>query len=182
MGLILNKQTLDAAADSLDNTLKAPDPAENPTFKEGKKPGLGVWEELFVIRSSDYGKPKTPRPGVNAEVAKLVLEVQGPEDGGYSTNARKLHYHNAYLDLDSLKNPADRMYGLNNRRVAVMSGLLKACGLDPEGVDLEEALKPDSTGLMQLAGMRVRGIIRKYEYQKAGEDVKACEVDMFLPA
>lgn len=182
MGLILSKQTLESAADALDQSLKCPDPADNPTVKEGKQPGLGTWEELFVIRETDYGKPKNPRPGVNAEVAKIVLEVLGPEDGGCATNAKRLHYHMAYLDLDSLKNPADRMYGLNNRRVAVLNGLFKAVGLDAEGMDIEDILKPDANGDMQLKGQRVKGIVRKYTYSKSGEDVKACEVDMFRPA
>lgn len=177
--LFLTPETLDAASAALDTTLRAPKLEDNPTFRAGKADNLGVWAEAFVIRDTDYGKPKTPKEGVDAVVAKVVLEVLGPADGGFTTNAGRVHYHLAYIDRTSLKDPKDRLHSMNMRRVGVLRSLFSAVGLDMSaGISTEDTLKGDGLTKM-LVGQRVQGIVRKYTYQGKNGEVLACEIDGF---
>ena len=180
--LFLSPTLLDTAAAALDPSLKAPsDTSENPTFREGKAKGLGTWAEAFIIRDTSYGKPKEPKEGVDAVVAKMVLEVLGPADGGFSTNAGRIHYHNAYIDKKALNDSSNTMHGLNNRRIGVLRSLFSAVGLDlTEGISTEDTFNGDSNGKI-LVGQRVQGIVRKYKYtnKQSGQDVIACEIDGF---
>lgn len=186
---VLNARTMDAVKDALDRSLKAPASAEeNPTFKAGAAEGLGTWMEAFIIRDTSWADPKTPRPGVDASVAQIQLEVLGPAEGGYATNAGAQHYHTAYIDFTSMADTASKMRGINFRRIGVLQQLVQACGYDPatQEISLEAVLNADANGLKALVGMRVGGVVRKYVYTKdrgkaTEEQVKACEIDGFCP-
>ena len=187
MDFVLNPSTIAKAAEALDRSLRAPaSKEENNTFKAGAEPGLGTWVEAFQIRDTSWGLPKNPKEGVNAQVAMVTLEVLGQADGGFVTNARSTHNHVAYLDMDSLKDPKNKMHGLNYRRIGVLNQLLVACGMDTtQDVSLEHTLNADESGVKGLVGLRVGGVVRKYKYTKdrgkpTQEIVTACEIDSFL--
>lgn len=186
MDFVLNPDTLSKAREALDRSLRAPlNTDENPTFKAGAEPGLGTWMEAFIIKDTSWAPPKNPKPGVSAQVAMITLEVLGQADGGFATNAGAIHNHVAYLDMGALRDPGDRMHGLNYRRIGVLDQLLTACGIDTSAnVSLEETLSADSHGVKGLVGLRVGGVVRKYKYTKdrgkpTQEVVTACEIDSF---
>ena len=182
--LFLSPGMLEAAAAAIDPSLKAPsDVSENPTFRAGKAKGLGTWAEAFIIRDTSYGPPKNPKEGVNAVMAKLVLDVLGPSDGGFETNAGRMHFHTGYIDQDALRDPKHPLHRMNNIKIGVLRSLFNAVGLDmAEGISTKEVLNGGADGVKMLVGQRVQGIVRKYTYtSKQGEEVTQCEVDAFSP-
>lgn len=150
-----------------DRTLTAPTKDENPTFNQGKEPGLGTWTEVVKIRDTDI-KPTKGAPNDKTKlVFWLTFEILGPDQGGFITNAGRTHTDYPYIDKVAMKS-GEKAAGIYKRRMAVIDTLLSAAGADIGGgvPSYAALLKGDKP----LVGQTVAAVVRKYRNNKTNEN------------
>lgn len=178
--------TPEAAAEyrnAADRNLTAPSVEENPTFRQGKQPGLGTWTELVRVRDTSINPIKDDPNNKNRFNMVVQLEVLGPDAGGCSTNAGRVHTQYSYIDRIALASPDSKVSGSYKRRVATINSLLAACGLDlSAGIPSYKAIlgaedQPDKA----LVGTTVYAVMRKFVTKK-DPSTPQMDIDGYEPA
>ena len=157
--------------------LPAPTKEGNPTFWP-KGPGDGgSWFEKVRITDTSRGPTKIPKPGSKAFNAVVAVEVLGPEEGGYESNAGRNYTHYFYIDPADLKDEDKVVW--YKKKLRVVTSLFRAAGIEPgeEGYDLDVLLNEDKP----LVGLECTAKCRRYHYNKNSEDTVGFEIDGFLP-
>ena len=165
--LTLSPDTIQEITNAADRNLTAPSHEDNPTFKQGKQPGLGTWAETVKIHDTDIVPTKNAPGDKNKFNFVVTLSVLGPDGGGYKTNANRPHYQYFFMDKAGLASPDTKVSGSYKRRMAVINSLLSACG-----VDLSAGIPSYATffkGDKPLVGLTVSAIFRKYWNEGKGE-------------
>jgi hypothetical protein len=176
--LTLSPETIQEITNASDRNLTAPSPEVNPTFRQGKAPGLGSWAERVKIHDTSINPVKSDPTNSNKFNFVLVLSVQGPDDGGYATNAGRPHYQYFYMDKTGLASADPKVSGGYKRRLGVINSLLAACGVDlSSGVPSYAAY---FTGDKPLVGITVNTVFRKYLNERTGET--GIDIDGFTAA
>lgn len=176
--LTLSPETIQEITNASDRNLTAPSVDDNPTFRQGKAPGLGTWAERVKIHDTNITSVKSDPTNTNKFNFVLVLSVLGPNDGGYSTNAGRPHYQYFYMDKTGLASSDPKVSGGYKRRLHVINSLLAACGVDiSAGVPSYAAF---FTADKPLVGMTVNAVFRKYHSERSGEN--GVDIDGFTAA
>ena len=173
--LTLSPETIQEYNNAADRNLTAPSVEDNPTVRQGKEPGLGTWTEVVKIHDTDIAAVKSDPGNKNKFNFVLTLSVQGPDGGGFVTNAGRPHYEYLFIDKAALASTDGKVSGGFKRRMAVVNSLLSAVGIDlAAGVASYSAL---FTGDKPLIGQTVAAVIRKYRNSKTGDT--GCSIDGF---
>jgi hypothetical protein len=185
LDLYLDDATVQELTEAADRNLAAPTYEDNPTFKPGKKDGLGTWSELYVVRDTALDAPKNGAQDGSEMVFKLVLEVLGSKEGGFDKNAGKTQYLNVYIERPVLLNKSAEGHQMAARRIGTINSLLAAVGVPTTGgVKYGDWFNGKDK---PLVGQKAIGITRKYQYTSkkgpnAGEEVTQTDIDGFLSA
>lgn len=176
--LSLSPETVQEFQNASDRNLTAPALEDNPTFRRGKEEGLGTWSEKLRIRDTSIDPTKKDPTNQAKANFVLVLEVIGKADGGFATNAGRVHYHYGYIDKTELASQDPKVSGVYKRRLAVINSLLAACGVDiSKGVP---SYKEWFLGEKPLVGQTIVGVIRKYRNKNTGDT--GVDIDGFTTA
>jgi len=174
--LTLAPETIQEYAAAADRNLTCPASTdENPTFKAGKSPGLGIWTEAVKIHDTDIVPVKSDPDNPNKANFVVVLSVLGPEDGGFTTNQNRTHYQYFYIDKVGLASADPKVSGVYKRRLATINNLLAVAGVDMTSAVGYTAL---FTGDKPLVGMKMAAVFRKYRNQRTDEN--GVDIDGFL--
>lgn len=168
--LVLQPDEIDSIKEDLnDRSLKAPTAEQNPTFKPGRAEGLGTWEEVVKINDVVI-TPAKDQP--NIPVVKVVFEVLGEKDGGFSHNAGRNHWENLYVDAGAYLNPNDEKHDKARRTVGILLSLVDAAGVERDGAfDLLKCLHEKV-----VQGQVVRMVVNKWSFidKQTQTTVKRC--------
>ena len=166
--LTLDPETIQEYTNAADRNLTCPASiADNPTVRQGKEPGLGTWTEVVKIHDTDIAAVKSDPGNKNKFNFVLTLSVQGPDGGGFSTNAGRPHYEYVFIDKAALASTDGKVSGGFKRRMAVINSLLSAVGVDlTQGISSYAAY---FTGDKPLVGQTVAVVVRKYRNSKTGD-------------
>ena len=178
--LTLTPETIQEYANAADRNLTAPSLEENPSYHQGKEAGLGSWTEVVKIHDTDMANTKSDPSNDNKFNFVTVLSVQGPESGGFKTNAGRTHYQYFFIDKTALSSADTRVSGSYKRRLATINSLLSAVGVDlAAGVaSYKSWFAPNGTD-KPLVGQTVVAAFRKYRNTKTGET--GVDIDGFMP-
>ena len=180
LDLAISGEAVTEYANAADRNLTAPSSKEeNHTFSAGKEPGLGTWTEAVRVRDSDITATKNAPSDATKMNFVLQLEVLGPTEGGFATNAGRTHYQYSYIDKQGLASSEPKTAGPYKRRLAVVNSLLSACGVDTTaGV---ASYKAWFQGDKPLMGQKVAAIFRKYKFKNktTGEEGVGVDIDGF---
>lgn len=165
--LSLAPETIQEFANASDRNLTAPNIEANPHFRRGKEEGLGTWPEKVRIRDTSIDPTKKDPTNTNKLNFVAVLEVIGASDGGFATNAGRVHYYYGYIDKTELASNDPKVSGVYKRRLSVVNSLLGACGVDlTQGIS---SYKEWFLGEKPLVGQTAVAIIRKYRNKNTGD-------------
>jgi hypothetical protein len=180
--LAISGEAVQEYANAADRNLTAPaGKEENHTFNPGKEAGLGTWTEAVKIRDTDLLPTKNAPEDPSKFNFVALLEVLGPGDGGFPTNAGRVHNQYWYMDKAGLASSDPKTCGPYKRRIATVNSMLSACGIDTTGgVTSYKALL---AGDKPLVGQSMAAVFRKYKYKnkQTGEVVTAIDIDGFIP-
>lgn len=170
--LSLSPEDVQEYSNAADRNLTAPSGTDvNPTFRAGKEAGLGSWTEVVKIHDTGIQPTKKDPKNERKFCYVLTLSVQGPADGGFTTNAGRTHTEYMYMDVDGLHSTDPKTSGGYKRRLATLNSLLSACGVDlAAGVPSYKALLE---GDKPLVGMTVAVVLRKYRNNNNETQVQA---------